>query len=286
MMTSCCPAWVSYLERNYPELKDHLSSCKSPQQMMGAVMKTYGAEKNNVEPSKLFSVSVMPCTCKEFECSREEMKDSGYQDVDVVLTTRELAWLIKDMGIDFNALPDEEFDNPLGDYTGAGIIFGVTGGVMEAAIRTGYELITGQPIPALDVTPVRGTDGFRVANIQAGDLTLKVGIVTGLKNVVPVMEAIKAGCCDLHFIEVMTCPEGCVSGGGQPKLLIDTDRPEAYSARRNSTFVHDKDLPLRKSHENPSIKLIYDEFLHEPNGHKSHELLHTHYCTGANNWSK
>ena len=286
MMTSCCPAWVTYLERNYPELKDHLSSCKSPQQMMGAVMKTYGAELNKVEPAKLFSVSVMPCTCKEFECSREEMKDSGYQDVDVVLTTRELAWLIKDMGIDWDALPEEEFDNPLGDYTGAGTIFGVTGGVMEAAVRTGYELITGQPIPAVDVTPVRGTDGFRVAHLQVGDLTLKVGVVTGLKNVVPVMEAIKAGTCDLHFIEVMTCPEGCVSGGGQPKLLMDTDRAEAYAARRANTFVHDEKLPLRKSHENPSIKKIYDEFLHEPNGHKSHELLHTHYCTGANDWSK
>ena len=286
MMTSCCPAWVTYLERNYPELKDHLSSCKSPQQMMGAVMKTYGAELNKVEPAKLFSVSVMPCTCKEFECSREEMKDSGYQDVDVVLTTRELAWLIKDMGIDWDALPEEEFDNPLGDYTGAGTIFGVTGGVMEAAVRTGYELITGQPIPAVDVTPVRGTDGFRVAHLQVGDLTLKVGVVTGLKNVVPVMEAIKAGTCDLHFIEVMTCPEGCVSGGGQPKLLMDTDRAEAYAARRANTFVHDENLPLRKSHENPSIKKIYDEFLHEPNGHKSHELLHTHYCTGANDWSK
>jgi ferredoxin hydrogenase len=286
MMTSCCPAWVSYLERNYPELKDHLSSCKSPQQMMGAVLKTYGAELNKVEPAKIFSVSIMPCTCKEFECSREEMKDSGYQDVDAVLTTRELAWLIKDLGIDFHALPDEEFDNPLGDYTGAGTIFGVTGGVMEAAIRTGYELITGQPIPSVDVTPVRGTDGFRVAHMQVGDLTLKVGVVTGLKNVVPVMEAIKAGTCDLHFIEVMTCPEGCVSGGGQPKLLLDADRPIAYAARRQATFVHDKDLPLRKSHENPSITKIYKEFLHEPNGHKSHELLHTHYCTGANDWRK
>ena len=286
MMTSCCPAWVSYLERNYPELAPHLSSCKSPQQMMGAVMKTYGAELNKVEPAKLFSVSVMPCTCKEFECSREEMRDSGYQDVDAVLTTRELAWLIKDMGIDWNALPDEEFDNPLGDYTGAGNIFGVTGGVMEAAIRTGYELITGQPIPELNVTPVRGTEGFRTANIQVGELTLKVGVVTGLKNVVPVMEAIKAGACDLHFIEVMTCPEGCVSGGGQPKLLLDSDKAEAYAARRANTFVHDENLPLRKSHENPSITKIYSEFLQEPNSHKSHELLHTHYCTGANDWSK
>lgn len=286
MMTSCCPAWVTYLERNYPELKDHLSSCKSPQQMMGAVLKTYGAQLNKVEPEKIFSVSVMPCTCKEFECNREEMADSGYRDVDAVLTTRELAWLIKDMGIDFNALPDEEFDHPLGDYTGAGNIFGVTGGVMEAAIRTGYELITGKAIPALDITPVRGTEGFRVANIQAGDLTLKVGVVTGLKNVVPVMEAIRAGTCDLHFIEVMTCPEGCVSGGGQPKLLVDTDRAEAYAARRESTFRHDRELPLRKSHENPAITQIYGEFLGEPNGHKSHELLHTHYCEGSNNWRK
>ena len=286
MMTSCCPAWVTYLERNYPELKDHLSSCKSPQQMMGAVMKTYGAGLNGLEPAKIFSVSVMPCTCKEFECSREEMCDSGYRDVDAVLTTRELSWLIKDMEIDFLALPDEEFDNPLGDYTGAGTIFGVTGGVMEAAIRTGYELITGRPIPALEVTPVRGTEGFRVADIQVGDLTLKVGVVTGLKNVAPVMEAIKEGRCDLHFIEVMTCPEGCVSGGGQPKLLMDADYALAYAARRESTFAHDRNLPLRKSHENPAIKKIYDEFLHEPCGHKSHELLHTHYCIGADGGSK
>ena len=286
MMTSCCPAWVSYLERNYPELKDHLSSCKSPQQMMGAVLKTYGAELNKVEPARIFSVSVMPCTCKEFECSREEMRASGYRDVDAVLTTRELSLLIKDMGIDFGALPEEEFDHPLGDYTGAGTIFGVTGGVMEAAIRTGYELMTGRPIPALEITPVRGTEGFRVANIQVGDLTLRVGIVTGLKNVAPVMEAIKEGRCDLHFIEVMTCPEGCVSGGGQPKLLMDADYALAYAARRESTFAHDRDMPLRKSHENPAIKKIYDEFLHEPCGHKSHELLHTHYCIGADGGSK
>ncbi len=286
MFTSCCPAWVSFLERNYPELKDHLSSCKSPQQMEGAVFKTYGAELNKIDPAKIFSVSVMPCTCKEFECSREEMKDSGYRDVDVVLTTRELAWLLRDAGIDLAELEEEEFDNPLGEYTGAATIFGVTGGVMEAAIRTGYELITGQAIPSVDVTPVRGTEGFRVAAMQVGDLTLKVGVVTGLKNVVPVLEDMKAGKLDLHFIEVMTCPEGCVSGGGQPKLLMDTDKEEAYANRRAATFVHDENLPLRKSHENPSIKKIYADFLKEPNGKISHHLLHTKYCEGANNFQK
>ena len=286
MITSCCPGWVTFLERNYPELKEHLSSCKSPQQMMGAVIKTYGAEINKLDPAKVYSVSIMPCTCKEYECSRPEMNSSEYRDVDVVLTTRELAYLIKDMGIDFNALADEEFDHPLGDYSGAVNIFGVTGGVMEAAIRTGYELITGQPIPQVEVIPVRGTEGFRTASIHAGDLILKVGIVTGLKNVIPVLEQIKDGKLDLHFIEIMACPEGCVSGGGQPKLLEDTDMDEAYAVRRESMFVHDENLPIRKSHENPSIKKIYDEFLEKPNGHIPHHLLHTEYCKGANNWKK
>lgn len=278
MMTSCCPGWVTFLERNYPELKEHLSSCKSPMQMQGAVSKTYGAEINKLDAANIYSVAVMPCTCKEFECSRPEMQDSGYRDVDVVMTTRELAWLIKDMGIDFNALPDEDYESPLGDYTGAAQIFGVTGGVMEAAIRTGYELITGEPIPSVDVTPVRSTEGFRTASLQVGDLTLKVGVVTGLKNVVPVLEAIKEGKLDLHFIEVMACPEGCVSGGGQPKLLMDTDREEAYANRREATFTYDAELPLRKSHENPSIQKIYKDFLKEPLGHVSHHLLHTEYC--------
>lgn len=287
MFTSCCPGWVTFMERNYPEIKDHLSSCKSPQQMLGTVFKTYGAQINNIDPAKIYSVSVMPCTCKQFECNREEMKDSGFQDVDVVITTRELAYLIKDMGIDFDALPDDaKFDSPLGDYTGAGTIFGVTGGVMEAAIRTGYELITGEPIPNVDVTAVRSTEGFRTAKMQVGDLELKVGVVTGVKNVVPVIEAMKAGKLDLHFIEVMCCPEGCVSGGGEPKLLEDTDRAEAYAARRASLFAHDANLPLRKSHENPSIKKIYDDFLEKPNGHVPHHLLHTEYCKGKNNWKK
>lgn len=278
MFTSCCPAWVKFLENNYPELKDHLSSAKSPQQMGGAIFKTYGAQLEGKEGADIYSVSVMPCTCKEFECQRPELKDSGFRDVDVAITTRDLAWLIKDMGIDWDALEEKEFDQPLGLYTGAGTIFGVTGGVMEAAIRTGYELVTGQPIPDVDVTAVRGTEGFRTSTIKVGDLNLKVGVVTGLKNVIPVLEAVKNGTLDLHFIEVMTCPEGCVSGGGQPKLLMDTDREAAYKARREATFVHDRQLPVRKSHENPAIKKIYEEFLEEPNSHIAHHLLHTTYC--------
>jgi ferredoxin hydrogenase len=277
MFTSCCPAWVKYLENTHPELTKHLSSCKSPQQMAGPVFKTYGAKINNVDPAKVFTVSVMPCTCKEFECSREEMNASGFRDVDVVITTRELAYLIKKQGIDFRALKDEEFDQPLGEYTGAGTIFGVTGGVMEAALRTGYKLITGKELSDVDILPVRGTEGFRVAEIPVGDLTLKVGVLTNLKNIEPVIEKLEAGTLDLHFVEVMTCPEGCVSGGGQPKLLVDTDRPEAYANRRQATFDHDKALPKRKSHENPAITKIYKDFLGEPNGEKSHHLLHTTY---------
>ncbi len=285
MFTSCCPAWVSFLERNYPELKDHLSSCKSPQQM-GAVFKTYGAKIDNVEPSKMYVVSVMPCTCKEFECNREEMKDSGFKDVDVAITTRELAYLLKEMNIDFNSLPDEDYDQPMGIYTGAGTIFGATGGVMEAAIRTGYELITGKPVPEIDITAVRGGEGFRTATLKVGDLELKVGIVSGLKNVVPVLDALQEGNLDLHFIEVMTCPVGCVSGGGQPKLLLDSDKPAAYQSRTKATYDHDKELPLRKSHENPAITKIYEDYLGKPNGEISHHILHTKYCTGANNHQK
>ncbi|MDR3205346.1 MAG: [FeFe] hydrogenase, group A [Deltaproteobacteria bacterium] len=278
MFTSCCPAWVRYLELNYPELRKHLSTTKSPQQIQGVLEKTYGARYANIDPKKIYSVSIMPCTAKQFESGRPEMVDSGSRDVDVVLTTRELAYLIKLKGIDFLNLPDETFDLPMGDYTGAGEIFGVTGGVMEAALRTGYELLTGQALPNLDITAVRGTDGFRTANISVGDLTLKVGVVTGLKNVKPVLESLKAGQLDLHFVEVMTCPEGCVTGGGQPKLIVDKDFEDAYKARTKSTYDHDLQLPLRKSHENPSVIKLYESFLQKPLGHESHILLHTAYC--------
>lgn len=277
MFTSCCPAWVKYLEQTHPDLLDNLSTCKSPQQMAGAIFKTYGAKINDVNPAKMFSVSVMPCTCKEFEAEREEMADSGYRDVDVAVTTRELAHLIKNRNIDFNSLPEEEFDNPLGCYSGAGTLFGATGGVMEAAIRTGYELITKKSIPSVDLKEIRGGEGFRTAEIQVGDLKLKVGIVSGLKHVEQVIDLIKSGKCDLHFIEVMTCPEGCISGGGQPKLILEENKTEAYENRKAGLYTHDANLEVRKSHENEGIKALYKDFLEKPLGHKSHELLHTKY---------
>lgn len=277
MFTSCCPAWVKYVEQTYPELTPNLSSCKSPQQMAGALFKTHGAKINGVEQGKVLSVSIMPCTSKKFECDRPEMQDSGYRDVDVVLTTRELAQLIKDAGIDFVNLPEEEFDKPLGTYTGAGTIFGATGGVMEAALRTGYELITKESIPDVKLEFVRGGEGVRTAKVKVGDLVLKVAVVSGLKNVKAVLEQVKSGKADFHFVEVMTCPVGCVSGGGQPKVLVPGDKPTAYSNRTDSTYFHDENLDLRKSHDNPEIQKLYAEFLGEPLGHESHHLLHTKY---------
>lgn len=277
MFTSCCPAWVKFLEQTYPELIPHLSSCKSPQQMLGAVFKTYGCELEGYKAEEVCSVSVMPCTCKEFECNREEMSASGQKDVDVVITTRELAWLMKERGIDFDSLPEEGFDQPLGEYSGAGNLFGITGGVMEAAIRTGYELLTGKPIEKLEVEAVRGTKGYRRAQIQVGNLNLRVGVVTGLSDIIELLEQISQRTCDLHFIEVMTCPEGCVSGGGQPKLLEDEDKAEAYAKRRAATLLYDQELPVRKSHENPAIQKLYKDFLDSPCGPRSHHLLHTTY---------
>jgi ferredoxin hydrogenase len=270
------------MENNHSDYTKHLSTCKSPQQMAGAVFKTYGAKINKVDPAKIYSVSIMPCTAKAFEADREEMNSSGSRDIDVVITTRELAWLIRNAGIDFANLPDEGFDDPMGEYTGAGAIFAVTGGVMEAAIRTGYTLITGKELDknSVDILPVRGVEGFRSAEIKAGDLVLKVGIVTGLKNVEPVIEQLKAGTLDFHFIEVMTCPEGCVSGGGQPKLLDNSDTADAYAGRRQAIYEHDKALPKRKSHESGAVKKLYADYMEKPNSHKAHELLHTSYKGG------
>lgn len=275
MFTSCCPAWVKYAETEAPELLEHLSSCKSPMQMVGALVKTYGAKLEGVDPANIYSVAVMPCTCKEFECSREEMEVNGHREVDVVITTRELAQLIKDAGIDFVNLPDEPFDSPLGKYSGAGSIFGVTGGVMEAAIRTGYELITKEKIPRLQLDFIRGEEGIRTAEVQVGKLELKVAVVAGLKYVGAILKQVQEGTCPYHFIEVMACPEGCVSGGGQPKLLLETLRKQAYQARKSSVYRHDHQQQVRKSHENPAIIKLYEDFLGEPLGHVSHNLLHT-----------
>jgi iron only hydrogenase large subunit-like protein len=244
--------------------------------MAATMFKTYGAQVDGLDASEIYSVAVMPCVCKKFECERPEMKDSGYADVDVVITTRELAQLIKDAGIDFNELPEEQMDKALGTYSGAGTIFGTTGGVMEAALRTAYEVITEKEYPDVNLKFVRGGEGVRKAEVKAGDLKLKVAVVAGLKNVVSILEDIKAGKADFHFIEVMTCPAGCVSGGGQPKVLIPEDRDTAYANRTRNTYAHDEKLEYRKSHDNPEIKKIYDKFLVEDN---IHHLLHTKYTS-------
>lgn len=279
MFTSCCPAWVKFVEQSYPELLNHLSSCKSPQQMAGTIFKTYGAKIDKVKPEKIYNVAVMPCTCKQFECDREEMNASGYKDVDIVITTREFVQLIRDKGIDFKNLVDVEFDLPLGNYTGAGNIFGTTGGVMEAALRSGYEMITKKSIPELELNFVRGSEGIRISEVKLPKMTLKVAVVSGLKNVVQILEDIKRGKCDFDFIEVMTCPEGCVSGGGQPKFILDEDRKCALTSRKEGLYKHDSELKIRKSHENPFIKKLYKEFLTEPLGEKSHHLLHTKFVS-------
>lgn len=245
--------------------------------MAGALFKTYGAQVDKLDPKKIVSVSVMPCTAKKFEASRPEMKSSGSQDVDLVLTTRELANLIKHAGIDFKNLEPSQPDSVLGAYTGAGHIFGVTGGVMEAALRTGYELITGKALDDINILDVRYSEGVKRATIQVGDLAVKTVVVAGLANAAPIIDEIKNGTADFHFVEVMACPQGCISGGGQPKVLMETERKAVYASRMASMYQHDEELPLRKSHENPEVTKLYKDFLGKPLGHKSHELLHTHY---------
>lgn len=275
MFTSCCPGWVKYLEDRHYDLIEHLSSCKSPQQMAGTLFKTCGAKIDRVDPAKICSVAVMPCTCKKFECERPEMNTSGYRDVDLVITTRELAQLIKHIGIDFPTLPDEEFDNPLGCYTGAGNIFGTTGGVMEAALRSACEILTGTPLPDLELEYVRGEEGVRRTSINHEGVELKVVVVAGIQYIDRVLEQVRSGEADFHFLEVMCCPMGCVSGGGQPKVLLPAQRLEAHAGRRSGLYSHDKSLSVRKSHDNPQVKKLYQDFLGEPLGHEAHHLLHT-----------
>ncbi len=273
MITSCCPGWIKFAEHNFPELLPHLSTCKSPQQMFGAVAKTYYAQKLGLDPADLVVVSVMPCTAKKFECERPEMTDSGQQDVDFVLTTRELGQMMREAGLDLASLPDGVFDDPLGESTGAGLIFGATGGVMEAALRTAYEVLTGQTLAKLDFEAVRGMEGIKSATIEIGEAKLRVAVAHGLANARKLMEEIVAGTSEYDFIEIMACPGGCLGGGGQP-MPINYD---IRRARAGAIYQGDRDMPIRKSHENPAVQKLYAEFLEKPLGEKSHELLHTHY---------
>ena len=275
MITSCSPGWIKFCEHFYPDLLGHLSSCKSPQQMFGALAKTYYAQTAGIDPQDIVSVSIMPCTAKKYESARPEMNASGYRDVDYVLTTRELARMIREAGIDFLNLGEEDYDAPMGEYTGAATIFGATGGVMEAALRTVYAVVTGENLPSLDITPVRGLKGVKEATVKVGALgDVKVAVAHGLGNARKVMDRIREGKADYAFIEIMCCPGGCVAGGGEPIPTNDKIRMlRAAALYQDDGLVQDK----RQSHENPSVKRIYDTFLKEPLGHKSHELLHTHY---------
>ncbi len=278
MITSCSPGWVRYLEMNYPELIPNLSSCKSPHQMFGAIIKTYFAEKNNIDPKDIVTVSVMPCIAKKFEKTRDNMSGSGYPDVDNVITTRELARMIKQAHIDFVNLEDEKFDVPMGEATGAGAIFGTTGGVMEAALRTVYEKVTGNSFERLDLHEIRGEKGIKRATLNMNGTDIKVVVASGLKNAQTIMEEIKSGKADYQFVEIMACPGGCVMGGGQP---IRTSKERANidirAKRANALYSIDEKSTIRKSHENPILKKIYEEYLGEPGGHRAHELLHTTY---------
>lgn len=278
LITSCSPGWIKFCEHNFPELLDNLSTCKSPHQMMGALLKSYYAEKNGIDPSKIYVVSIMPCTAKKFEAKRPELNATGYPDVDVVLTTRELARMIKEAGIDFAKLEDQSFDNILGDSTGAAVIFGATGGVMEAALRTVYEVVTGKTLEKVDFEEVRGFEGIKSAVIPVGEIDVKVAVAHGTGNARKLLEKVLSGEEQYHFIEVMGCPGGCVTGGGQP-IVSAGDRLDydPRILRAAAIYEEDKDMPLRKSHENPMVKLVYEEYLENPNSHRAHELLHTHY---------
>jgi iron-only hydrogenase group A len=285
MFTSCSPGWIQFMEFYYPDMLDNLSTCKSPQQMMGALVKTYYAQKLGKKPEDMFMVSVMPCTAKKFEAARPEMNSSGAQDVDIVLTTRELGRMITEAGIDFRSLEDSEMDAPLGLGTGAADIFANTGGVMEAALRTAYELVTGRELPFdnLHVTPVAGLEGIKEAEVTIEGtvpqwsflegVTAKIAVAHTLGQARDLIEKIRAGEAEYHFIEVMTCPGGCIGGGGQPRITTN----EVRKSRIKAIYAEDEGKTLRKSHNNPQVAEIYENFLGEPLGHKSHELLHTKY---------
>ena len=278
MITSCSPGWIKYIEMNYPELLPHLSTCKSPHQMFGALIKTYFAQKEGIDSNKIYVVSVMPCVAKKFERQREEMQVNGLVDVDNVITTRELARMIKQAGIEFIDLEDEEFDNPMGEATGAAAIFGTTGGVMEAALRTAQDILTCQDLPKIEFEAVRGGDGIKKATVNVAGNDITVVAASGLANAQKIMEEIKNGKADYQFVEIMACPGGCIMGGGQPVKSSKIRREvDVRKLRAEALYSIDEKSVIRKSHDNPVVKKIYQEFLQRPGSHKSHELLHTHY---------
>jgi len=274
VLTSCCPGWVNFLEFQFPDLVNIPSSCKSPQQMWGAIAKSYYAEKIGVKPGDMTVVSIMPCQAKKYEAARPEFKHNGVPDVDYVVTTRELARMFTEAGIDVAKLQDEAFDDPLGESTGAAVIFGATGGVMEAALRTAYEWVTKKELKDVNLTAVRGMEGVRHAEIDLDGLKLKVAVASGLGNARTLLEKIQSGECQYHVIEIMACPGGCINGGGQPLIHADT---HILEQRIKGLYSIDAGSAKRKSHENPSIQKLYREFLGEPGGHKAHSLLHTIY---------
>ena len=287
MITSCCPGWINYAELNCHELLPNLSSCKSPQEMFGAILKSYYCEKNGIDPKDVFVVSIMPCTGKKYEKDRAELSTNGLQDVDAVLTTRELGKLIKRSGIQFTKLPDEEFDNDIvGDYTGAGVIFGATGGVMEAALRTAAYMLTGKEIEPVALQAVRGLDGIKEATYNLAGQEIRVAVASGMKNAQVLLDEIKQGASKYHFIEIMACHGGCIAGGGQPYVQPcflpneDANILDTYKAKRAAAlYQEDESKALRASHKNPQIKVLYESYLEKPNSHKAHELLHTSYST-------
>ena len=278
LITSCSPGWIKFCEHNFPDFLDNLSSCKSPHQMFGAVLKSYYAQKNNIDPEKIVVVSVMPCVAKKFESDREEMQAGGLRDVDIVISTRELAKMIKQSGIKYELLPDEKFAAPFEEATGAGVIFGATGGVMEAALRTVAEILEGKSLDKIEYEEVRGTKGIKEATLNIAGKDIRIAVAHGLGNARKLLESIRSGEKQYEFIEIMACPGGCVTGGGQPicsaKTYMDID---VKKERARALYAEDEDAAIRKSHENPDIKLLYSEFFEKPGSHKSHELLHTHY---------
>ncbi|MCU7490333.1 MAG: 2Fe-2S iron-sulfur cluster binding domain-containing protein [Ignavibacteria bacterium] len=273
MFTSCCPGWIKYIEQNRPEMLEHISTCKSPHEMLGAITKTYYAKKMGLDPKDIFVVSIMPCTVKKFESDRPELSEVLMQDVDAVLTTRELVRYFKMAGIDFSDLPEDKFDNPLGESTGAAVIFGTSGGVMEAALRTAYHILTGNELEKLEFEDIRGLKGIKETSVKIDSMELHIAVVNGIGNVGPVLDEIQNGTSKYDFIEVMACPGGCINGGGQPIH----NKPEKVQKRIKALYEIDAEMACRRSHDNEAVKTIYKEFFKEPNSHKSHEILHTTY---------